>query len=295
LLAAYLIWAATRARSIESEGSGIGPLAEMAAAAAAFSAGWFVTPVEPLVGPVAAQAAGVALVAVAIVPLTGRDVMRVGAGAAVLVIGGSLLLEAWVGAASSLGQIVVTALLVGIAGATGTLMSPMDIPAARRVSAAPPSEEPVAPAVPIVASGGGQLVEAGPHVLDAEIAAAAYHSASEERTAPVRTRPSRGEVAGPMAVRKAPRKAAARPVAEEPDSSPAPETPAKSQVRTASVRASRTRSLRTADQVDVRTTLEETEPAGESTLESDAVPEALPRSGWIASRVRRLRPREPRR
>jgi hypothetical protein len=132
LLAAYLLAASARAQSIVSEGSGIGVAAELAAAAAAFAVGWFVVPVKPLAGPVAAQAAGVSLLALAVVPLVGRDVLRVGSGAAVLALGISLLLEAWVGPASALQQIALTVLLVGIVGATSLLMSPSLAPATKR-------------------------------------------------------------------------------------------------------------------------------------------------------------------
>src|ERR1035437_9374261 len=127
LLAAYLLWAAARARSIASEGSGIGPLAEIAAAAAAFSVGWFIVPVKPLAGPIAAQAAGIALIAIAIVPLSGRNVLRAGTGATVLTLGIYLLLQAWVGPTTPLGQIAQTALLIGIVGATSLLMSPIEL------------------------------------------------------------------------------------------------------------------------------------------------------------------------
>ena len=130
VLAIYLLWAATRDRSIESEGSGIGAAAELIAAAAAFSVGWFVTPVKPLAGPVAAQAAGFALMALAIVPMAGRNVFRVGAGLVLLLLGISLLLEAWVGAGSSLRQVVLTVLLVGTVGATSLLLSPAEADAA---------------------------------------------------------------------------------------------------------------------------------------------------------------------
>jgi hypothetical protein len=129
LLAAYLIWAA-RAQSTASEGSGIGVMAEVAAAGAAFCVGWFVVPVKPLAGPIAAQAAGVALITLAIVPLTGRNILRVGAGATLLTLGIYLLLEAWVGAMSPLGQIAQTAVLLGIAGATCLVMAPLELPPA---------------------------------------------------------------------------------------------------------------------------------------------------------------------
>jgi hypothetical protein len=127
MLAAYLLWAAAQAQSIASEGSGIGAGAETAAAAAAFVVGWFVMPVRPLAGPIAAQAAGFALIALAIVPLSGRNVLRTGAGAAVLTLGLYLLLQAWVGATSPLGQIAETAVLIGVVGATSLLMGPVGL------------------------------------------------------------------------------------------------------------------------------------------------------------------------
>jgi hypothetical protein len=136
VLAAYFLWAATRDRSIESDGSGIGAAAELIAAGAAFSVGWFVTPVRPLAGPVAAQAAGLALIALAIVPLAGRNVLRVGAGIVLLLLGISLLLEAWVGAGSSLRQVVLTVLLVGTVAATSLLLSPTETAAVEREDAA---------------------------------------------------------------------------------------------------------------------------------------------------------------
>jgi hypothetical protein len=123
LLAAYLLWTASRARSVSSEGSGFGRPAVVALAAAAFCVGWWATPVAPLTGPPAAQAAGVSLAAMAIVPLAGRDPLRFGAAMVVLVVALSVLLETWVGPASPLGQLVWTGLLVGATGATSLLVS----------------------------------------------------------------------------------------------------------------------------------------------------------------------------
>ena len=137
LLATYLLWASARSQSIASEGSGIGAVAELAAVCAAFAVGWFVVPVKPLAGPVAAQAAGIALIALALVPLAGRDVLRVGTGAAVLTVGISLLLQTWVGPATSAQQIAMTVLLVGMVGATSLLISPIPLPSSRPVPAGP--------------------------------------------------------------------------------------------------------------------------------------------------------------
>ena len=96
-LAAYLLWVATRNSQISSDGSGIGAAAEIVIAAGVFAAGWYVVPVKPLAGPLAAQAAGITLVAVAVVPMAGRNVMRVGTGAALMALGLSLILTAWAG------------------------------------------------------------------------------------------------------------------------------------------------------------------------------------------------------
>ncbi|MGD0247885.1 MAG: hypothetical protein ABSB75_02425 [Candidatus Limnocylindrales bacterium] len=137
LLAAYLLWVAARDRSISSEGSGIGAAAEMAVAAAVFSVGWFAVPVKPLPGPLAAQAAGISLAVLAVVPLAGRNILRAGAGLAILAIGASLLFDAWVGPPSALQQVVLMALLVGVLGSTSLLISPIEEPAANLEPPAP--------------------------------------------------------------------------------------------------------------------------------------------------------------
>ena len=138
LLVAYLLWATTRSGSIDSEGSGLGIPAETIATIAAFCVGWFAMPVQPLAGPLAAQAAGFALVVVALGPLAGRNVLRIGAAIALLALGISLLMEAWTAPATSLDQIVLTALLVGIVGATSLLISPsVAVEAAAHLTAEP--------------------------------------------------------------------------------------------------------------------------------------------------------------
>jgi hypothetical protein len=124
MLAADLLWVATRVKAVRSDGSAIGLAAETAIAAAAFLVGLWIAPVKPLPGPVAEQAAGLALVALAVIPLLGKDVLRVGAGAALLAVGISLLHEAWLGPAQSFENLALAALLVGILGATGLLIAP---------------------------------------------------------------------------------------------------------------------------------------------------------------------------
>jgi hypothetical protein len=103
----------------------MGPAAEAAIAAAAFLIGLWIAPVKPLPGPVTQQAAGLALVALAVIPLVGRDVLRLGIGAALLAVGLSLLREAWLGPALSLEHFAVAALLVAILGATSLLVAPV--------------------------------------------------------------------------------------------------------------------------------------------------------------------------
>ncbi|MGD0121887.1 MAG: hypothetical protein ABSC46_04920 [Candidatus Limnocylindrales bacterium] len=266
LLAAYLLLAAARSQSIASEGSGIGVLAETAVAGAAFSIGWFIVPVEPLTGPLAAQAAGVTLVALAIVPLTGRDVFRVGVGAAVLVIGGSLLFQAWIGPASSVGQIVLTALLVAVAGATGLLISPFDAMTAMRGTAA---EAPAA-----VPSAAGELsADSG-----AEIAPDAAGEAALTEAAPA--------VPAPLPRRPAARKTARSSAAPIPaDASPTP-------TRASTIRTSPFGPLRGEGWTDPSRPL-----GGETSDEETEIetPEPLPEVFPTPGRVRRLRPREPRR
>jgi hypothetical protein len=123
LLAALVLWGATRVAPVESAGTAIGLAAEVGAAAAAFVAGLRISMVNPLVGPSAAQAAGMAVLVLAVAPLAGRDVLRLGLGGILLALGASLLLTAWVGSPPPLGQLALTALLIGIAGATSVLVA----------------------------------------------------------------------------------------------------------------------------------------------------------------------------
>jgi hypothetical protein len=125
LLATYLLWTAARGRSVSGETSGSGLPAQAALAAAAFCVGWWASPVAPLPGSLAAQAAGVSLAVMAVVPLAGRDPLRAGTALVGLIVAFSMLLEAWIGPASPLQQLVWTGLLVGATGATSVLISPV--------------------------------------------------------------------------------------------------------------------------------------------------------------------------
>ena len=124
LLGADLLWVAARAKGIRTEGTAIGFPADAAFAAAAFLAGYWIAPVAPIAGTTTGQAAGVALVVLAIVPLAGSDALRAGVGAALLCLGLTLLRETWVGPAPALEDLAVAVLLAGIPGATAMLMAP---------------------------------------------------------------------------------------------------------------------------------------------------------------------------
>jgi len=119
VLAAYLLWASARGSLTNSAGSTIGLVGETAIAAAAVAIGLSVTMVDPLPGPTVAQAAGLALIVLAVVPLVGRDVMRVGVGVTLLVLGCSLLTAAWLGQTPPLAHLAIATLLLGITGASG--------------------------------------------------------------------------------------------------------------------------------------------------------------------------------
>ena len=269
LLAAYLLLAASRSQSVASEGSGIGVLAETAVAGAAFSIGWFIAPVQPLTGPLAAQAAGIALVALSIVPLTGRDVFRVGVGAAILVIGGSLLFQAWAGSESSVGQIVLTALLVALAGATSLLISPFD--------ALTGSREMVAKAPAAVPTADDELrVDSG-----AQVPADAAQEAASIQAAP--------SVPAPL-----PRAPAARKMARS-SAAPAPADAALASTRPSTIRTSPFRPLRGEDWTDPSRPPGDLTPAEDTEGDEVETREPLPDISPTPGRVRRLRPREPRR
>lgn len=146
LLAAYLLWAAAGSGWVNSAGSAIGIVAEGAAAAAAFLVGLTIRPVDPLAGPVVAQATGLALIALAVAPLAGRDVFRLGVGVTLLTLGCSLMVTAWSGPTPPLEQLAMAALLIGIAGATSLLVPQSEIATepVETVEPAEPAEPPEA-------------------------------------------------------------------------------------------------------------------------------------------------------
>jgi hypothetical protein len=228
-------------------------------AAAAFSAGWFVAPVKPLTGPLVAQAAGIALIAISVVPLTGRDLLRVGAGATLLVLGGSMLMQSWAGQPSSLYQISLTALLVGLVGATSLLISPLNGEAAALPEA--------------TAADAGEV---------AEVAAPAAPPA------PAARRPGRKPKVAAVDVTAALPEETSRVAADDTPAppEPIPGAPVPSRTRVTTIRNAATRSLRGGPPA-----ARPGRPAsGEPGMPPDGPDGPVP----PPSRVRRLRPREPR-
>ena len=150
-LAAYVLWIVMKGGAVRSEGSAIGVAAELAVAAAAYVLGWWVQPVSPLQGPLAEQAAGFSLVALAALPLAGSNVLRAGVGVMLLVLGASLVMETWLGPAPALAQLVLTALLLVIPSAVALLVDVDDeiakvVPAVEKTRDETPAPEGLAAA-----------------------------------------------------------------------------------------------------------------------------------------------------
>jgi hypothetical protein len=127
LLAAYVLWIVMKGGAVRSEGTAIGIVAELAVAAAAYTAGWWVEPVQPLQAPVAEQASGFALVALAVLPLAGSNVLRAGIGVMLIALGASFVMQTWLGPAPALAQLALTALLLAVPAALSLLVDPDDV------------------------------------------------------------------------------------------------------------------------------------------------------------------------
>ena len=167
LLGADLLFVAARVKGVRGDGSLIGLPADAALAIAAFLIGLWILPVSHMPGPATGQAAGIALILLAVVPLASRDTMRAGMGAALLCLGLAVLREVWLGPATALEDLAVAVLLAGILGATSLLIAPLsesrtaaEPEAASGVEAsylwvgatpepAAPAAEPITPEVPV--------------------------------------------------------------------------------------------------------------------------------------------------
>ncbi|HSW42078.1 MAG TPA: hypothetical protein VLM76_06185 [Patescibacteria group bacterium] len=122
VLAGFLLLVASR-RAGDESGSSLGLPATLAAVAGAFAAGLGATAVGlPAFGPGAAVGAGLACLAVAVVPaVRARDAFRLGIALIVLANGGLLLRNGLAGTAPPLEVVVGGAALVGLAAAVVTL------------------------------------------------------------------------------------------------------------------------------------------------------------------------------
>jgi hypothetical protein len=123
LLSAYLLWAVTRTGPVNSEGSAIGLVAELAAGAVAYIVGLQITPMDELIGPVSAQAAGLAILVLAVVPLTSQDPFRLSLGVILLTLAMSLFVAAWAGQTAPLLQLAITGTMVGVSASGSALIA----------------------------------------------------------------------------------------------------------------------------------------------------------------------------
>lgn len=129
ILAAYLLWIAVRDRPASAlppaptEGSRIGWPAEVLLAAAAAIAGFAAHGLgAPTSGPALASAAAFAIAALTVAPvLTGRDLVRMGLGLLLLMDAALLVRVGLGGTPEPLEQLLITGLLVALAGALATL------------------------------------------------------------------------------------------------------------------------------------------------------------------------------
>jgi hypothetical protein len=125
VLAGYLLWIATRGERVQTSGSLIGWPTELflAAAAAVVGVGVYDLGV-PFHGPAPAAAAGFVLVALAVVPLvSGRDILRIGIGLALLLTGSLLVVTSLVGTPDELEQVLIAGLVASLGGTVAVLVA----------------------------------------------------------------------------------------------------------------------------------------------------------------------------
>lgn len=125
VLAAYLLWVATRDARARTDGSRVGWPTEifLAVAAAAVGLGSHGA-YAPADGPAWAAAAGFALGALAVRPiLTGRDIPRIGTGLFLLLTGALLVLVGIDGSAVPAGQILIAGLIATLGGVVASLVA----------------------------------------------------------------------------------------------------------------------------------------------------------------------------
>ncbi len=125
VLAAYLLWIASRGDRVETGGSQIGWPTEVFLAVAAAAAGYGSHGLGVSVdGPVSATAAGFAVAGLAVLPVvTGRDTLRVGLGLCLLLAGSLLILTGLSGTPGSFDQVLIGGLVATLGGAVALLLA----------------------------------------------------------------------------------------------------------------------------------------------------------------------------
>ena len=123
ILACRLIAVAIRGENVLTTGSRLGWPVEILLAVAALLVGLGTHGLgAPPTGPVAAQAAGFAVGALAVGPIvSGRDVLRLGIGAMLLLVGALLVRVGLAGTPSELEQLVTSGLVIGLGGAIAVI------------------------------------------------------------------------------------------------------------------------------------------------------------------------------
>ncbi len=123
ILAGYLLWIAGRDPDARTGGSRLGWPAELLVAAAASVVGYGSHGLgSPADGPPLAQAAGFALAALAVAPMVnGRDVLRMGLGAIMLITGGILVRTSLGGTPGNLEQLTAAGLLAVVGGVVAAM------------------------------------------------------------------------------------------------------------------------------------------------------------------------------
>jgi hypothetical protein len=125
VLGGYLLWVASRGTDTRTGGSRLGWPAELLVAAAAAAVGYGSHGLgAPAAGPALAQAAGLALAALAVAPIVnGRDILRVGVGLNLLAAGAILVRTALGGTPQALEQLVIAGLVAVLGGAVAAIAS----------------------------------------------------------------------------------------------------------------------------------------------------------------------------
>jgi hypothetical protein len=123
VLGGYLLWVVGRGSDVRTGGSRLGWPTELLVAAAAAAVGYGSHGLgAPGAGPALAQAAGFALAALSVAPIvSGRDILRVGLGLAMLVGGAFLVRTALGGTPEPLEQLVIGGLVAVLGGAVAAI------------------------------------------------------------------------------------------------------------------------------------------------------------------------------